>query len=727
MQARRIYQFGSFGLDPKAHLLLKDGEPVHLTRKAAETLLLLVQQSPNVVSKEELLAAVWPDQIADEHNLTQNISTARRALKVPPGNPGYIETFPGHGYRILGPVSLSEVPAPVAADIAAAEPPENGHPAGFEGTAAPIRESAWKPGSFRRNTILVALAAVVIFAAALAGLRLLSGPVADRTPLRIAPLSRLGGRQYQPAVSPDGKTVAFLWQKEAADLPRIWLQGLHETTPHALTGKEGEYSSPAWSPDSRSIACLRFRENSADLVIVDPVGGAENPVVQVLPTRFGLSHRHLDWSPDGEWIAIDDAPSLGSPLAIYLVNVKTGAKTRITQPDDRILGDVAPRFSPDGKQVSFIRVPHRAYQQLIIVPLHGGAETVIDSSEHEISDQSWLPNPRSLVFASDRDGAFRIWKTPAARQRSSRDLLATAVYGEFPIQFAVTPHQSGLVYSVLGNDQAIWRLDLAEPQTAKRWMRLIGSAGRNASPQYSPDGSRICFRSDRSGKEQLWIAQADGSGAFPITSGSNVPSVPRWSPDSRAVLFNTANGEMMVAAERDGKWTASSLHAPGIHPVYSPNGQWIYAGSDRAILRYPATGGSPVTVVPLRALSLDVSPDGQTLYFVRQTADIHLWSFNLATGRLSRVLEGLVPYCSSCWVPTAEGIYFLGSQSGSLNQHAIFLHNLRSSHDELTAAYPEPVRPFGIGPFSISPDRRYLLTVRIDLSSTDLLHVEPFR
>lgn len=716
MSQRNILKFGEFGLDLKARLLLKGGQPVHLARKAAETLLVLLQNSPNLVSKEELLAAVWPDQIVDEHNLTQSIATIRRALEAAPGSPGYIETFPGRGYRVLGPVVLEQQAPP--GDPSATVPDEGA--ATVEPLTAPPR---------RPRTFGLALAGVAVLAAV--GLVMLAVwlPRSERLELpSIVPLSRLGGKQYQPAVSPDGATVAFLWQKEIAELPRIWIQDLNQSTPRPLTDQEGEYSSPAWSPDGRSIACLRFRQNAGELVVITLAGGGERVLGEVLPTRFGLPHRHLDWSPDGEWIALDDAPTLNNALAIYLVNLRTGARTRVTRPADTILGDVAPRFSPDGSLISFIRVPHRVSQELRVVPRQGGPETLIDGSSHEISDQAWLPGPPMLAFASNRSGVFRIWKTRPEVPRSPRDVVGTEVYGEFPIQFAPLAGGSGLVYSVVHTDRHIWRYDLsAQTQPGKAWTRLIASPGQNASPQYSPDGSRICFRSDRTGIEELWVARADGSGAYPITSGSNAPSVPRWAPDGRSLVFNVASRQIMVATERDGKWGVRALHLEGVHPVYSPDGRWIYAGTDNAILRYPAEGGAPTSVAPVRGISFGVSPDGGSLYFVRAPADTRLWRWDLAGAKLTQVLDGLVPYCGSCWAAAPDGIYFLGSQSNSRNQQALFFHDFRSSRNRIVAPYPEPILSFGAGPFSLSPDRRFLLTVRLDPSTTDLLRVDHFR
>jgi DNA-binding winged helix-turn-helix (wHTH) protein len=305
---RRIYRFGPYGLDPHTRVLLRDGEPIHLTRKAVETLLVLVENSPNVVTKEELFAAIWPDRVVDDHNLAQNIATARKILGVEPGSPGYIETFPGRGYRVLGPVVIepAAATAPSSSPLAPGPDPEPVTP------SAPSRRSAWGLGTI--------LAAIAIGTAYL----LLRPPTDQLEPPRVGPLFRLGGKQYQPAISPDGRAVAFLWKRETPEPQRIWLLGLKDATPRELTGEPGEYSSPAWSPDGRSIACLRFRGDTGEIVVIPLGGGKERIVGQTLPTRFGLAFRHLDWSLDGRWLAVDDAPSPSFPLAIYIVNASTG-------------------------------------------------------------------------------------------------------------------------------------------------------------------------------------------------------------------------------------------------------------------------------------------------------------------------------------------------------------------------------------------------------------------
>jgi DNA-binding winged helix-turn-helix (wHTH) protein/TolB-like protein len=97
---RHFYEFGPFQIDVIERRLLRDGEPQHLTPKVFDILLKLAENNGHVLSKDELLQAVWPDTVVEENNLTQNISVLRKVL----GDGPYIETVPRCGYRFAVPV-----------------------------------------------------------------------------------------------------------------------------------------------------------------------------------------------------------------------------------------------------------------------------------------------------------------------------------------------------------------------------------------------------------------------------------------------------------------------------------------------------------------------------------------------------------------------------------------------------------------------------------------------
>ena len=97
--AKQLYEFGPFQVDPEKELLLREGETVPLTPKTFQILLVLIRNKKEVVTKDELLRAVWPDTFVEEANLSRNIFLLRKALGESPQDHRYVVTVPGRGYR----------------------------------------------------------------------------------------------------------------------------------------------------------------------------------------------------------------------------------------------------------------------------------------------------------------------------------------------------------------------------------------------------------------------------------------------------------------------------------------------------------------------------------------------------------------------------------------------------------------------------------------------------
>lgn len=100
-QTKRLYEFGPFRLDARKRLLLRACDPVPLTPKALETLIVLVENRESVVSKDELMKTLWPDSSVEESNLSQNIFMLRKALGDSARERRYILTVPGRGYQFV--------------------------------------------------------------------------------------------------------------------------------------------------------------------------------------------------------------------------------------------------------------------------------------------------------------------------------------------------------------------------------------------------------------------------------------------------------------------------------------------------------------------------------------------------------------------------------------------------------------------------------------------------
>jgi len=105
-KAKEIYEFGPFRVDPEKETVVRAGEPVSLTPKTFQILLVLIRNSNDVVTKDDLMKTVWPDTFVEEANLSRNVFMLRKALGDTADDRRYIVTVPGRGYRLTEDVRL---------------------------------------------------------------------------------------------------------------------------------------------------------------------------------------------------------------------------------------------------------------------------------------------------------------------------------------------------------------------------------------------------------------------------------------------------------------------------------------------------------------------------------------------------------------------------------------------------------------------------------------------
>lgn len=181
---KRLYRFDRIVVDPVRRLLLRDGDPVAITPKAFSLLLALIEQRGEVVDKRELLQQVWPDTFVTEANLTQNISSLRKALGERAGEHRYILTVPGRGYSFVAEsfevAVVDEGPAEAAEPVPTNEPEET-LPAAAEEIPPqePVGEPAVAPDRVPRWRVAAAVLLGVLGLGAVAALLMLlrgSGP-----------------------------------------------------------------------------------------------------------------------------------------------------------------------------------------------------------------------------------------------------------------------------------------------------------------------------------------------------------------------------------------------------------------------------------------------------------------------------------------------------------------------------------------------------------------------
>ena len=344
-------QFGSVTLIPEERLLLRDEEPVPLTPKAFDLLVVLATNPGRLLTKEQLLGAVWPDTAVEDSNLSYHVFAIRKALGEQPGADRYIETVPKQGYRFVAPVVRVEADGRPLPEALAPISETPSHP------EASVGEEPASVGSERAgHTVLTRQAARVwwpwLGLAAVLTVGALWFFAVDQPPRATAPDSlvqfqeSVTGRLAESgmfSVSPDGRHLVFA--AEGADgVLRLWSRTMSALEPVPLPGTEVFKIIPpvVWSPDSRFIAF----DAGGVIKKVSLDGGAPQTVCEHVSTAVGGS-----WNRDGDIL-------LGNAFGgLVRCSASGGPVTRVTVAEDpEHERHIFPSFLSDGRRFIYLRV-----------------------------------------------------------------------------------------------------------------------------------------------------------------------------------------------------------------------------------------------------------------------------------------------------------------------------------------------------------------------------------
>ncbi|MGH9853716.1 MAG: DPP IV N-terminal domain-containing protein [Blastocatellia bacterium] len=710
-QTNGIYEFGSFRLDAQERLLQRDGATISLTPKAFDLLLALVERHGRLVDKEELFQTVWPDTIVEESNLSSNIALIRKALGDGESGQKFIETVPKRGYRFAAPVR--EISRAVVGDSSEAASPASAVPA-----------EAVRPGARRRwpLMLLAAGALIVVASGAVWWIAFRHAPVLPAP--KITPFTTLPGNESQPSFSPDGNQMAFVWDGEKGENFDIYVKQIGNESLRRLTNDPAIDAAPRWSPDGRYIAFTR--QNG--LYLIPPLGGAERRITTFSAPFAG----YPDWSPDGEWLAVSDwnPPQEPTTLSLFLVERETGEKKKLTSPQAGTVGDRFPAFSPDGKTVAFFRFISNAVSDLYLVSVAGGEPKRLTFDDAQTRPPAWTPDGRDILFLSTRDGAstFGLWRIPATGGTPEK----VEAIGQRIGDIAFSPQGNRLAWTQVTNDFNIWQYNLTGPAT-QRPQELLASTQYDVSPQYSPDGQRVVFVSDRSGSWEIWVCDSAGKRPLQLTAFKRRYSgSPRWSSDGRQIVFDSqaeGNAEIYVISAEGGKpRRLTNDPAEDSVPSFSRDGKWVYFCSNRSgslqIWKLPVAGGQAVQVTKLGGFDSFEAPDGQWLYYAKGRVAPGIWRMPVAGGEETLVLDHHRAGFWRYWAVTEQGIYFTTAETPD---HPLIEFFNFATGKVTTITTLEKRIDGNVPGLSVSPDGRTLIWSQLDQTSSDIMLMENFR
>ena len=552
----------------------------------------------------------------------------------------------------------------------------------------------------------------------------------DLPPITVTPFTSYAGSVCCPSFSPDGNQIAFLWDRGEDKGLDVYVKLIGDTTPLRLTNAPGTIGGLAWSPDGRRIALLR----QGGIFVVSALGGPERRVAETHSPAFAS----LDWSPDGKWLALPDKETVDGSIGISLISPETGERHRLTTPLNPSV-DYLPALSPDGTTLAFARARSVFAQDVFVVPVGGGEPRQLTFLSGHLPGLAWTPDSKQIIFAisiSGEAGSHNLWRVAAAGGKPER-------VGGLGLGDASSPtvsrHGSRLAYEQRSENVNVWQVRLTSPdKPAGPPVKVISSTRGQSGQQYSPDGRRIVFVSDRGGSAQIWACDPDGSNPVPLTFlKAGDTGTPHWSPDGRSIVFDsTASGnEGIYTMSADGGATRPLVVDSHFNAEasFSRDGHWVYFLSDRSgspqVWKVSAEGGQPVQVTLHGGRAPMESPDGRFLYYTKIQAFESssperdgLWQMPVAGGEERRVISQAIQ--EFYWTVARDGIYFVDPDTKPLAT----LKRFDLAGGRITTVSSLEKQVYCCNPaVAVSPDGRTILFTQEDNLANDIMVVENFR
>jgi Tol biopolymer transport system component/DNA-binding winged helix-turn-helix (wHTH) protein len=715
----RIIRFGVFEIDLHSAELRRNGLKVRLQEQPFQVLAMLLERPGELVTREELRSRLWSaDTFVDfDHSLNAAIKRLRDALGESAEAPVFIETLARRGYRFIAPVDGGSAPSTVG--IAAALERNKSHP-----------RRRVRPWMLAIASLVTAAAAILLFVSR----EVVRAPKAQP---RLVPLTTYAGREYEPALAPDGNRVAFAWSGPDVSIGRvasIYVKQIGEERALRLTSVSGAIDfGPDWSPDGAYIVFGRFPAPTAPpgtveegIYIVPAMGGAERRVHRTNWTLGPIVDSSVVWASDGKTIAFPDRPVGQSHYALFALDVATLSARQVTFPPQSSYGDIHVAFSPDARTLGFLRGTKDG-MDVYVIPAVGGSERRLTFDNRALGGHVWLVG---LTYTSDGHdiiiGGNGLWRVHASGNAKRAEPVRGLGFTAF------NPYIRGnrLAYGAPTWDTNVYLLPLRSEIDAGEPTKLIASTFLDEDAQLSPDGRHVVFSSDRTGAEEIWKANSDGSNPMQLTFLSAYCGTPRWSSSGREIVFSAApqgNADLFLISADGGplrQITTDSSNEGA--PNYSRDGRWIYFASDRGgswnVWKMPAEGGPATEVTRNGGFFASESSDGQYLYYAKAPDAPGLWRVPLSGGSEEKVIDSPPPGFWGYWAAGANGIYYVDEPAPRAR---IRFREFRTHRDSVVKVMSNAAR-IGSAGMSLSPDGSAMVFVQLDQFTSDLMLVEDF-
>lgn len=719
----RTIHFGVFDADLRTQELRRQGTRVKLPRQSFQILQMLLERPGELVTREELRNALWPeDTFVDfDHGVNNAVKRIRAVLGDSADSPRYIETLPRMGYRFIGPITTNGNGNSNGAHSNGNSPDSGSVIVAASLSEAPSTVTSVHPKARPKLIQLLAIATGVLLLLGAAVWILRSRQhVREQSMFTMIPFTSYPGSEVSPTFSPDGNQIAFAWnggdQGQTFDL---YVKEVGTDAPVRLTHRNAGYLSGAWSPDGRFLAVIGVDTHTGEvsMFLIPAVGGSERQLMRrsAIKSMFEMA---ITWTPDSQWVVFSRTETeFRAHLA--MINVQTLEERDLPAPSPRCVATGLVSFSPDGRRMAISCLYTWGVNALYIQPYPSGPARELREIRGEMEGLQWSRDGRSMIYAINGD----LWRISANGGTPERLWFA---------QGAASPtvprdvNRLAYVHRIYTAD--VWRVPFGstrEPPT-----RPFPSNLTQQNASYSPDGKRMVFESTRSGSQEIWLCNVDGSDPQQLTTfGGALTGTPRWSPDGQKIVLDSrASGqaELYLVNSAGGKAQLLKTTPGGASvPYWSRDGQWIFfaadVNGDSQVFKIPAGGGEPVQLTTKGGFVAKQAPDGK-IYYMRPAGGSELWSIDLDGKNEARV-PGIPDLAWPAFDVTGRGVYYIDPIRGD---DVIHFYDFATRKSQVAVKLPGRAQPYA-AQISVSPDDKSVLYSQTTHNEADIVLVEGFQ